>query len=78
MTPHVKDVEKYLSAVPEPQQSTLRALRTTIMELLPLGEDAMRYGVPAVVVNRKAIAQNTCQKTYSRSPLATRLLTQLL
>jgi uncharacterized protein YdhG (YjbR/CyaY superfamily) len=64
MTPGVKDVEKYLSAVPEPQQSTLRALRATIMELLPLGEDAMSYGVPAVVVNGKAIAGYASAKNH--------------
>ena len=64
MTPGERDVEKYLSAVPEPQQSTLRALRTTIKALLPLGEDAMSYGVPAVKLNGKAIAGYATAKNH--------------
>ena len=64
MTLGEKEVEKYLSAVPEPQQSTLRALRVTIKELLPLGEDAMSYGVPAVKLNGKAIAGYASAKNH--------------
>lgn len=64
LTPGEKEVEKYLSAVPEPQQSTLRALRVTIKELLPLGEDAMSYGVPAVKLNGKAIAGYASAKNH--------------
>lgn len=64
MTPGEKEVEQYLSAVPEPQQSTLRALRVTVKELLPLGEDAMSYGVPAVKVNGKAIAGYASAKNH--------------
>jgi uncharacterized protein YdhG (YjbR/CyaY superfamily) len=64
LTPGEKDVEKYLSAVPEPQQSTLRALRTTIKALLPLGEDAMSYGVPVIKVNGKSIAGYAAAKKH--------------
>jgi len=64
MTPGEKEVEQYLSAVPEPQQSTLRALRAMVTELLPLGEDAMSYGVPAVKVNGKAIAGYASAKNH--------------
>ena len=64
LTTGESEVEKYLSAVPEPQQSTLRALRTTIHELLPSGEDAMSYGVPAVKVNGKAVAGYAFAKNH--------------
>ena len=64
LTPGEKEVEKYLSAVPEPQQSTLRALRSAIKELLPLAEDAMSYGVPAVKLNDKAIAGYASAKNH--------------
>jgi len=64
LTPGEKEVEKYLSAVPEPQQSTLRALRTTIKALLPLGEDAMSYGVPAIKLNGKAVAGYAFAKNH--------------
>ena len=64
MTPGEKEVEKFLSAVPEPQQSTLRALRAMVKELLPLGEDAISYGVPAVKLNGKAIAGYASAKNH--------------
>ena len=51
-----RDVDNYLAAVPEPQQSTLRALRATLKELLPGGEECMSYGVPAIKVDGAAIA----------------------
>ena len=59
-----RDVDNYLAAVPEPQQSTLRALRATLKELLPGGEECMSYGVPAIKVDGAAIAGYATAKRH--------------
>ncbi len=50
------DVDDYLAAAPEPQRSTLQALRSTLRELLPDATEAMSYGMPAFVVAGKPVA----------------------
>ena len=52
----ITSVDEYLQAAPEPQQTTLEALRATLRELLPEAEEALSYGVPAFKVGGKAIA----------------------
>lgn len=59
-----RDVDNYLAAVSEPQQSTLRALRATLKELLPSGEECMSYGVPAIKVDGAAIAGYATAKKH--------------
>ena len=59
-----REVEGYLLTVPEPQQSTLRALRATLKELLPGGEECMSYGVPAIKVDGVAIAGYATAKKH--------------
>lgn len=49
-------VDDYLAAAPEPQRSTLNALRALLASLLPDAEEAMSYGVPAFKVGGKAVA----------------------
>lgn len=49
-------VDDYLDAAPEPQRTTLRALRTTLRSLLPDAKETISYGVPAFVVDGTAIA----------------------
>ncbi len=49
-------VDAYLVAAPEPQRSTLLALRETLLRLLPHAEEAISYGVPAVKVGGKVVA----------------------
>ena len=49
-------VEDYLAAQPEPQQATLRTVRAMLLELLPDAQEAMKYGMPAVVVDGGAVA----------------------
>ena len=49
-------VDEYIDAAPEPQQSTLRQLRTTLAELLPEAEEGLSYGVPAFKVGGKPVA----------------------
>ena len=40
-------IDDYLAAQPEPQRSTLAALRSTIAGLLPRAEESIAYGAPA-------------------------------
>jgi uncharacterized protein YdhG (YjbR/CyaY superfamily) len=49
-------VDDYLAIAPEPQRSTLRALREVLRRILPDAEEVISYGVPAFTVNGKAVA----------------------
>jgi uncharacterized protein YdhG (YjbR/CyaY superfamily) len=49
-------VDEYLQQVPEPQRSTLTALRTTLREVLPDAQEVISYNLPAFKVEGKAIA----------------------
>lgn len=49
-------VDEYLDGAPEPQRSTLRALRAMLSSMLPDAEEGMSYGVPAFRLRGKAIA----------------------
>lgn len=49
-------VDAYLDAQPEPQQATLRALRATLLRILPAAHEAVKYAMPAVVVEGGAVA----------------------
>jgi uncharacterized protein YdhG (YjbR/CyaY superfamily) len=49
-------VSEYLDGAPEPQRTTLLALRTTLKEILPRAEETISYGMPAFKVNGKAVA----------------------
>ncbi|HEY2652943.1 MAG TPA: DUF1801 domain-containing protein [Solirubrobacteraceae bacterium] len=50
------EVDEYLSGVEEPKCSTLQALRTTILEIVPEAEQVISYGVPAFRVGGRTIA----------------------
>lgn len=52
----VMTVDEYLSKAPEPQRSTLTELREMLLSMLPNAEEAISYGVPALMVNGKAVA----------------------
>jgi uncharacterized protein YdhG (YjbR/CyaY superfamily) len=49
-------VDDYLSGAPEPQRSTLLAVRATLRELLPDATEALSYGMPAFIVDGKPVA----------------------
>jgi uncharacterized protein YdhG (YjbR/CyaY superfamily) len=49
-------VEEYLAALDEPKQSTLRRLRSSILEVIPEAEECISYGLPAFRVRGKVIA----------------------
>ncbi len=49
-------VEEYLAGLDEPKQSTLRQLRSSILEVIPEAEECISYGLPAFRVRGKVIA----------------------
>jgi uncharacterized protein YdhG (YjbR/CyaY superfamily) len=49
-------VDEYLDGAPEPQRTTLRALRATLASLLPDAEQTISYGVPVFTVNGTPVA----------------------
>jgi uncharacterized protein YdhG (YjbR/CyaY superfamily) len=51
-----QEIDDYLAAVPEPQRSTLRAVRATLEGLLPDAEQGISYGVPAFKVDGAGVA----------------------
>lgn len=72
------DVEAFLAKVPEPQQSTLRAVRSSLQRALPDAEEAIYYGVPAFKMGGKGIAGYTSAKKHcSYFPMSGWVLTQL-
>jgi uncharacterized protein YdhG (YjbR/CyaY superfamily) len=50
------DVSAYLDAQPEPQRSTLAAMRATIGGILPRAEQCLAYGMPSWRVDGTAVA----------------------
>lgn len=50
-----RDVDLHIRKFPEPQQSTLRALRQTIRQILPEAEEVISYGFPGYRFQGKII-----------------------
>jgi uncharacterized protein YdhG (YjbR/CyaY superfamily) len=50
------EIDRYLAGLDEPQRSTLEALRTSIMDVVPGAEQCISYGMPAFKVQGKAVA----------------------
>jgi uncharacterized protein YdhG (YjbR/CyaY superfamily) len=50
------EVDDYLRGVDEPKRSTLDALRSTILEIVPDAEQVISYRVPAFRVRGKTVA----------------------
>jgi uncharacterized protein YdhG (YjbR/CyaY superfamily) len=49
-------IDDYLAAQPEPQRTTLTALRATIASLLPRAEESIAYGAPAWKADGTSVA----------------------
>jgi uncharacterized protein YdhG (YjbR/CyaY superfamily) len=49
-------IEEYLTGLDEPKQSTLRQLRSSILEVIPEAEECISYRFPAFRVRGKVIA----------------------
>lgn len=50
-----KDIDAYLSSLPEDFRQPLQALRETIMATVPAAEETFVYGVPGFKLNDKAL-----------------------
>ena len=50
------EIDRYLAGLDEPQRSTLEALRTSILEVVPGAEQCISYGMPAFKVQGKTVA----------------------
>jgi uncharacterized protein YdhG (YjbR/CyaY superfamily) len=51
-----RDIDRYLAALDEPKRSTLEAMRSSIMEVVPGAEQCLSYGAPAFKVDGQAVA----------------------
>ena len=51
-----RDVDDYLDGLAEPKRSTLRALRQTILRILPSAMEGISYGMPAFRIEGKVVA----------------------
>jgi uncharacterized protein YdhG (YjbR/CyaY superfamily) len=51
-----EQIDDYLRDVDEPKLSTLRALRLTILEVIPDAEQGISYGMPAFRLRGKTVA----------------------
>jgi uncharacterized protein YdhG (YjbR/CyaY superfamily) len=51
-----EEIDAYLAALDEPKQSTLRALRQTILSVVPEAEECISYRLPAFRLEGKVIA----------------------
>jgi len=50
------EIDRYLVTLDEPTRSTLEALRTSILEVVPEAEQCISYGMPAFKVRGKTVA----------------------
>lgn len=51
-----RDIDAYLAAVPEPQRSTLQAVRETILSIIPDAQECISYQMPAFKLEGKTVA----------------------
>lgn len=73
-----EEVDKYLQGVEEPKRSTLAALRSSILEVVPDAEQVISYRVPAFRVGGKTIAGFAAFKDHlSYLPFSGSVLAQL-
>jgi uncharacterized protein YdhG (YjbR/CyaY superfamily) len=73
-----REVDAYLRDLEEPKRSTLEALRTTILEIVPDAEQVISYRVPAFRVRGKIVAGFAAFKDHlSYLPFSGSVLAQL-
>jgi uncharacterized protein YdhG (YjbR/CyaY superfamily) len=51
-----REIDRYLATLDEPARSTLKALRRSILDVVPDAEQCISYGVPAFKVRGKTVA----------------------
>jgi uncharacterized protein YdhG (YjbR/CyaY superfamily) len=73
-----EEVDQYLRGVQEPKRSTLQALRTTILEIVPEAEQVISYKIPAFRVDGRIVAGFAAFKDHlSYLPFSGSVLAQL-
>lgn len=60
----MSEVDAYLSAVPEPQRTTLETVRRRLRALLPGADEVIAYGVPAFKVDGLGVAGYSASKKH--------------
>jgi uncharacterized protein YdhG (YjbR/CyaY superfamily) len=71
----VAQVEKYLAAVPEPAQSSLRAVRKTIRSVVPAETtEGLSYGIPAFKYRGWLVGYGAFAEHCSLFPMSSALL----
>jgi uncharacterized protein YdhG (YjbR/CyaY superfamily) len=58
------EIDSYIAAQPEPQRSTLEALRKQILNVVPEAEQCISYAMPGFRVNGKVIAGFASYKNH--------------
>ncbi len=58
------EIDAYLATLDEPKQSTLRELRTTILDIVPDAEQCISYGMPAFRLRGTVIAGFAAFKSH--------------
>jgi len=72
------EIDEYVDALDEPKRSTLLALRSTILELVPDAEQVISYRVPAFRLGGKIVAGFAAFKDHlSYLPFSGSVLEQL-
>src|ERR1700730_5268701 len=56
VTKTANPIDEYLTGIDEPKRSTLRQLRSSILEVIPEADECISYGLPAFRVRGKVIA----------------------
>ena len=60
----MSEIDDYLSALDEPERSTLRELREAIREVIPEAEECISYGMPAFRIDGKVVAGFAAFKSH--------------
>jgi uncharacterized protein YdhG (YjbR/CyaY superfamily) len=72
------DVDGYLASVEEPERTTLEALRSSILRVLPDAEQCISYGTPTFKIHGEAVAGFAAFKDHlSYLPHSGSVLSQL-
>jgi uncharacterized protein YdhG (YjbR/CyaY superfamily) len=59
-----QEIDDYLATLDEPKRTTLEALRTSILEVVPDAEQCLSYGMPAFKVQGKTVAGFAASKHH--------------
>jgi uncharacterized protein YdhG (YjbR/CyaY superfamily) len=73
-----EEVDDYLQGLEEPKRTTLRALRATILEVVPDADEVISYGVPAFRGRGRTVAGFAAFRSHlSYLPFSGSVLPQL-